>query len=467
MISSYQTDNQNMLKIKGYRDMNRRYGIESDGHMIGGKNRGKGKTKNIERSIILNVDSDSESGIDFPAKLSNHQMQRSEIDSALKKNAIFMMCIINDHYVIGACIAAFCHRKMLMRAGIKEKTDLVIMCDEKIYDKYHKLLQHPSLFDVVIKIDMRIFPDAQKYNYSKIKYSSWIGASLNKWQIMDHDEYDRIMFVDIALLPSDTKLYDLFNVDVPAVLVREKLLQESDKNTYKCTDGQDIKYKRTSDITYDEYLADDETYGTIHGNLVVIKPDKAQYKQYVEMTDKMYESGIYSIYKSGPDETSLFYFFLKMGIMVHNICHENATIPWDEKILIDISKGYEFSSMFKPWTKPKILCWPEELLWRDVYDILIKVIVKDDPESYKVLNSLFKRTILETYDRYVKSDSRSQQRNYNDKFINRYRKEFDSIKTISQSDDRDPVFDALMQLDSKIHVKFYGPLKTQKLTEAL
>lgn len=461
-----------MFKIKGYRNMNNGYGIKYDENMIGGKHDSGIITRNIKRSIILDIDTDNDSMTDNLVKLSNHQIKRSDTDQSPKKNAIFMMCIINDHYVIGACIAAYCHRKMLIKAGLKDTTDLVIMCDEKIYDKYHKLLQHSSLFDNVIKINMRIFPDAQKYNYSKIKYSSWIGASLNKWQIMDHDEYERIMFVDIALLPNDPKLYDLFKVEVPALLVREKLLQESDKHTYKCVDGQDIKYKRKSNITYDEYLADEETYGTIHGNVVVIKPDKIQYKQYVDMTNNIYKSGIYSIYKSGPDETSLFYFFLKMGIMVHNICHENATIPWDEQILIDISKGYEFSSMFKPWTKPKILCWPEEVLWRDIYDILVKVIVKNDPDSYKILNHLFKNTILDTYQRYIKSDNRSQHKNYNDKFVNRYKKEFDNIKAISHTNidvtnETDNIFDALMVLDSKIYVKFYGPLKTQNLTVLL
>ena len=428
------------------------------------------------KSIILETDTDEESS--FMGFIKKSQTAGSDGSDPIKKNAIFMMCIINDHYVIGACIAAYCHRKMLIRAGLKDTTDLVIMCDEKIYDKYHEVLNNPELFDIVIKIKIRIFPDAAQYNYSKIKYSSWIGASLNKWQIMDHDEYERIMFVDIALLPNDPKLYDLFKIKVPAVVVREKLSQKSDKHTYKCTDGQDIKHKRRSDITYDEYLANYETYGTIHGYLVVIEPNKNMYKQYVEMTDDIYKSGIYSIYGSGPDETSLFYFFLNMGMMVHNICHENATVPWDEQILIDISKGYEFSSMFKPWIKPKILCWPEELLWRDVYDILVKRIVKNDPESYKVLNLLFKKTIIETYDRYIVSDNKAQHKNYNNKFVNQYRKEFDNIKTISlrsnpsglrsnPSSRQDDIFDALMLLDSKIHVKFYGQLKTQRLTELL
>ena len=437
-----------------------------------------------DRSIILDSDmfdnTDSTDSIDSTDSVianiirSNlQQMHRSLLIT--KKNAIFMMCIINDHYIIGACIAAYCHRKLLISAGIKDTTDIVIMCDDKIYDRYHKLLINPVLFDLVIKLDLRMFPDAGKYNYSKMKYSSWIGASLNKWKILDHDEYNRIMFVDIALLPVDQRLYDLFKISEPGVLMRENFLHKT-KDTYNCADGQNIKNKRfdsSTDITYDQYLRDEAIYGTIHGNLVIVEPNKDLYRKYVEMTDVLYDkTGIYSIYKSGPDETSLFYFFLKMGIMVHTICHENAVIPWDEPGLIDVAKGYEFSAIYKPWTKPKVLCWPEELLWRDIYDIMIKHIVKSDPSSYSVLNELFKKTMVETYFRYINSDSKTQNKNYGNKFVLRYKKEMDDIKKITSADSYNPdnpdnVFDALMLLDSKIYVKYYGPLITQKITELL
>lgn len=446
-----------MLRVKGYRDINsslhirvpdfQHKGVISDDNTISLTQYSKLSRFNADNSSVNKSD----------------EIERKD----KKKNAIFMMCIVNEHYVIGACIAAYCHRRMLMRAGLKNAVDLCIMCDDKIYQKYHQLLEDPVLFDVVLNIEIRMFPDAKHYNYSKVKYSSWIGASLNKWQIMNHDEYHRIMFVDVALLPVSPKFYDLFNIPVPALLVREKLLQETDRNTYKCTDGEYIRYQRSVNVSYDQYLENEATYGTIHGNLVVIEPDKELYTEYVKMTDQIFESGIHSIYKSGPDETSLFYFFLKQGIMVHSICHENATIPWDEQILIDISKGYEFSSMFKPWTKPKILCWPEEILWRDVYDILIKHVVKTDSRNYAILNDLFKRTILDTYHRYVESDQRTRHKNYNDKFVTKMKKEFDHLDSIESEQDDDTLFDALMKLDSKIYVKYYGPLKTRALTDSL
>jgi len=391
--------------------------------------------------------------------------KNTEITSSLKsikKNAIFMMCIINEHYVIAACITAFCHRRMLTKAGIKDTTDLVIMCDDKIYSKYHKLLENSLFFDVVEIIDVRKFEIKEDYFFSKIKYSSWIGASINKWQSLSHDEYHRIIFTDIALIPVRPELYELFNKNVPSVLIRKKI--PSDKESYNCTDGEPIKNVRKCDISYDEYLKFEEIYGTIHGSIALLDPNKILYESYVKMTNDIYKNGIYSIYKSGPDETSLFYFFLKMNIKVYEICHENAVIPWDEPILVDSAKSYVFSSLFKAWIKPRVLCWPEELLWNDIFKVIQKLLVKSNVDSYTILNELYKQTHIDTYHKYVSSDSRTKQKNFNDKYVNRLRKEFDELSNIEDSDD---LFDSLERLGSKIFVKFYGQLKTDTLTKIL
>ncbi|VBB18261.1 putative transferase [Yasminevirus sp. GU-2018] len=387
-----------------------------------------------------------------------------------KKDAVFMMCIVNDQYVLGACIAIYCHRKMLEKAGLKEQTDLVIMCDEKIYDTYQHLLRGDPFFDRVEKIDIRTFQDAKTYNYSKIKYSSWIGASLNKWQIFRYDEYRKIMFVDVALLPVSPDFYKLFDKPTPLLIMRKDVLNDP-KDLY-CSDGQKIDYERRKDISYDTYLQKEGVYGTIHGNLVIIEPSMETYNEYVKLTDDIYKDGIYSIYKSGPDETSLYYFLMKKGYDVFSICHENATIPWDEHILIDISKGYEFSSMFKPWIKPKILCWPEEVLWRDIYEIIVKRLIKLESNQNNgsktgrsdQLRTLFKDTMLDTYMKYMKADQRTKVKNFNDKYVMRVQKEFNAIQSES---DPDKMFDALMRLDTRVYVKYYGKLKTDTLISVI
>jgi hypothetical protein len=381
------------------------------------------------------------------------------------KNAIFMMCIINDNYVIGACIAVYCHRKMLERYNLKYNIDLVLMCDEYIYDKYSNLLNCNIFFDRVEKINLRTFKDADKYDYAKLKYSSWIGASLNKWQILKYDEYDKIMFVDIALIPVDPQLYGLFNKSVPSFYMRSD--REGNRSIItkeECTDGQIIKFERDSNITFDQYLKNTDKYGTTHGNMIILKPDKQLSDKYEEMTNELYEDGIYSIYESGPDETSIFYFYMKQGITVHDICHENATIPWDEPYLVNVSKGYEFSSMYKPWVKPKILCWPEETLWSDIYKIIIKELNKINMDISRILQELYKTTIINTYVQYMSSDKKVRHRNYNDKYIKRFSKEFDALSDTTNNDD---LFESIMNIDSKIYTKYYGQLRTDKLTKVL
>lgn len=414
--------------------------------------------------------------------------------SSKKKNAIFMLLIRNPQYIIGAITVAYSHRKMLEYAGIKNETDLVIMCDNELYEKYNDLLNNSLFFDIVEKIELRDFKDASGYQYAK-KYSSWMGASLNKWQCIKYEQYEKIMFVDVALLPVRPEFYDLFKLPSPSVLIQKSVL--NDPKDLDCKDGLVVDFPNNPNLTYDEYLKNEDKYGSMHGNLVVIKPNKKLYDEYVELTNDIYENGIYSVYKSGPDVTSLYYFFINKQIPIHSICHENATIPWDEPILIDISKGYEFSSLYKPWIKPKILCWPEEILWRDIFNIITKklykrifsrpltvtteretqniVVIGPDPNSAAAaeqLKIIFETTIVDTFRKYIELDQRSQQKNFGGGFIKRFRNDFDMIvkmiKTEPNNEDSNSrIFSAIMKIDSKIYLKYYGNLKTSKLTEIL
>ena len=90
-----------------------------------------------------------------------------------KKNAIFNMCIVNEHYVLGCCVIAYCHRKLLEKHSLKNNIDLILICDELIYEKYHSLLKSNLLYDDVVKLEMRYFKDSSNYDYAKYKYSSY------------------------------------------------------------------------------------------------------------------------------------------------------------------------------------------------------------------------------------------------------------------------------------------------------
>lgn len=56
--------------------------------------------------------------------------------------------MLKDHYVIGACINAYTNKAMLHALNINN-IDLVIMCDDYIYDKYVDILS--IYFDKVKK----------------------------------------------------------------------------------------------------------------------------------------------------------------------------------------------------------------------------------------------------------------------------------------------------------------------------
>ena len=46
--------------------------------------------------------------------------------------AISFLCIVNEEYVLGACITAYSHRLMLKDSKFVDNVDLIILCDEYI-----------------------------------------------------------------------------------------------------------------------------------------------------------------------------------------------------------------------------------------------------------------------------------------------------------------------------------------------
>lgn len=396
-----------------------------------------------------------------------------------KKNAISMMCIINEHYVIGTCIAGYCHRKMLELAGKKENTDMIILCDITIYNKYQKLFNLPIFFDRVEMLDMRIFPDSPDYNYQKLKYSSWIGASLNKWQSLQFVEYNKIMFVDTAILPTQPDFYDLFDAKTPTLYIRQDADyirdKKNDNERINCKLNQNIldvypKIQKDFPDSYDKYVraSDISIYGSVHACLSIMKPDIDMYNKYVKLTDDLFKNGIYSVYHSGPDETTLYYYFRSNNIDVYDLCHLYALIPWDESVLVDAAKSYLFSSFYKPWTKPKFLQWGDEVLWRDIFDIITKKMLHPSSEYMRecvLLKDLYKKTVINTFRSYISFDSHIQHKNFNDKIIKKFKNDYSRVE--SSIDNDDALFEQIMHFDSKLYVKYYGSLKVDTLLSIL
>lgn len=349
------------------------------------------------------------------------------------RNAIFMLCILNDHYVLGACIAAFAHKQFINILNLN--VELVVMCDNYIFDKYNETLY--KYFDRVLKIKLRSFDLSDKYDFIKEKYT-WINYSLSKWECLKYDKYNKILFIDIDILPNNKDFYNLFEFNTPAfnILSREKI----------CINSKPFKYK--INYTYQQFIENIvDKIGSINGAICLLKPSKETYEKYIEFTDKIYKNGIYSHFITGPDETSLFYFYLKQKINMYDICNDYTVIPWDMAQLVKGAKAYNFLSWVKPWRKPLFLSWPEEIIWRDIYNIM---------PHYGSIEKLFYKTQIKYINEFNKMNLKKKNKYNNLEFEKKYNKEF--IDVINS-----PNIKNIKILEDKIFFKNYGILDKNKI----
>lgn len=315
------------------------------------------------------------------------------------KYAIVFLCMLKDHYVIGACIAAYTHRCFINRLNNKN-ISLVIMCDDYIYGKYKDLLK--IYFDKVKKIKLDKYTIDNDWKYAKEKYESWVAYATNKWQCLKYIKYDKILFLDIDILPAKLEFYNIFNLSSPAVL------RCRTEKTFKCNE------KIIDDIgkTYKDFVINKaDTLGTIDGGIVLLTPNKKTYKRYKKMTDKIFKKAMYSSSNSFPDETSLFY-FLNKKFDVYNICKEYCQIPWEVKPKENIINllSYNYNGFYKPWIVGRSLCFPEQQIWHDIYDKL---------NINKQLTELYNISLLEHYEKIFLTLNFS---------IQKYRYNIDKIK---------------------------------------
>ena len=352
-----------------------------------------------------------------------------------RKNAIFMLCMLKEHYVLGACIAAHCHRHYLDK--LNYHVDLVVICDNFIYKNYESTLS--KYFDKVINVGLRTIQLSNRYLFAKGKYT-WIQHSLTKWECLKYEEYYKILFLDVDILPNHISFYKLFNFNTPAFhnLHIKK----------KCINSKPFNYEAQE--SYEKYIFKYfEKYGSMDGGICLLKPNMNTYHDYVEYTNKIYNDGLYSHHLSSPDETSLFYFFAKKKEPMYDICTDYAVIPWDDVDLNEVARGYNFRSYIKPWIKPKFLSWPEEVVWRDLYDKMDK---KGNIEI------IFRNALVNEFDNYMNLPYKKQKRLYSNKFV---KKDKNLLNKINRSNNK---FNEIMKIDGKVIYRDYGTMNWKKNT---
>lgn len=274
------------------------------------------------------------------------------------KNAIAFLCMLNKHYVIAACVAAYTHRQLIKNTGRNIK--ILIMCDSMIYSECRDILE--KYCDDVVKINLIKYDMSERYEYARKKYN-WLQYSTNKWQCLNYEQYDKILFCDVDVLPVDSRFYDIFDMNAPAFNCN---FPDKSPLTIK---GNEFLLTR-GNMNFQSYIDDVHKYiGSADGGLCLFKPSKKEYNDYLNFTDRVFKYGMYSAWRSGPDETSIYYFyFYLLNKPISIIEHVYSIVPWESDVdSCRNALGYNFLSFVKPWIKRREYQWDEEKIWSDIF----------------------------------------------------------------------------------------------------
>jgi hypothetical protein len=291
------------------------------------------------------------------------------------RHAIVMLCILNDKYVLGAIINILHQRKLL---GKNNNIEFVIMVDHYIYKNNHNLLK--QYFDKVHLINLFKINDGDFYKSANKgfvkKYGSWLGYSTNKWQCLNLIEYDKVLFLDIDIIPIKKEFYDIFTFNTPAIHIHS---HNKINSCISNAESSTVNDTRITSFTFKQFVKKYkiEDTGSLDGGIILLKPNKKIAKEYENFTKEEFKTeGMVSFPFSSIDETSMYYFLhqiaKKQRSKIYTICSNYAYIFWDkEKMkLKEEGKGIyalNFLSFVKPWIKPITLCWKEELLWHSLF----------------------------------------------------------------------------------------------------
>ncbi len=290
-----------------------------------------------------------------------------------------MLLFGTDKYLNGCLCVCRAHRKLLQLNGLESKIDLVLMCDTVIYDSYRQVLEKFVDHLVVVKLDS--YSLAKNYQYKSSKYD-WLAVS------------QKVLFMDLDILPVSGKLYEIFEMKTTPAFSFNR------------------RYNEISGMDYRRYLGVASAF--INGGLVLLSPNKKDFEDYFAFVRGLSKEGELSggSMNSGPDETTLFYYYVFMKkVRFSFIARHYTAVPW-----VDLKKGmggsgrmvyrsYNYLSFRKPWKSPQIFMWPEEYIWRQLFfkvlrehkeliDTLLPIFVRDELSIYLQMDANFKEASL-------------------------------------------------------------------------
>ena len=276
----------------------------------------------------------------------------------MNKYAIAMLIFANEYYIPGTIISAYTHKKYINKFNLN--IDLIIMVDDKIYKYKDELLK---FFDKVKKINLIEMKLSNDYFVIK-KYSKWMKYSINKWQMMQFEEYEKILFLDADFLPLDEKFYQIFNFNTPAVTTNLPCKEGSELSKTFFMNVEDVnKINKKSAESYCDFAL--KLKSSINATVIMLKPDIVMYDEYINFIKKAENRGYKSLVHSGIDETSLLLFLrYYKDLPIYCIPKIFSIAPWDDKNY-DINNiyGLNYVSFIKPWLRLPMLQWGEENIW--------------------------------------------------------------------------------------------------------
>ena len=282
--------------------------------------------------------------------------------------AICNLIFTNPAYLVGGCLSAFVHKKYTKKLGLK--VDIIVMVDKIIYEFKDELLK---FYDEVILIELIELNISPEYNILQ-RYSNWIKYSVTKWEILNLTKWDKVLFIDIDMLPIKDDFYSILDMDVPALFFKHAQINDFNKKI----DKKEISDK--SSFRDDEWnKAPLHLNKSIDASLVLIKPDNKLYLEYLEFLKLCGKNKGYApLDTKGVDETTLLLFFLYYKKMdVYQIPYEFGTVLYDETYKYNINniKCVNFMSDKKPWTILSLFQWNYEYIW---HKIAKKALIKSD-----------------------------------------------------------------------------------------
>lgn len=306
----------------------------------------------------------------------------------MKKYAIAMLIFANEYYIPGTIISAYAHKKYINKFNLN--IDLIVMVDDIIYKYKDELL---IFFDQVKKINLLEMKLSNDYFVIK-KYSKWMKYSINKWQIMQYDNYGKILFLDADFLPLDEKFYEIFNFNTPAVTTNLPCDEGSElpKTFFMNVENVREINNASAESYYNIAL---KLQSSINATVIMLEPSIAMYDEYVNFLRKAEKRGYNSLTHSGIDETSLLLFLrYYKDIPIYCIPKKFSIAPWDDKNY-DINNiyGLNYVSFIKPWLRLPMLQWPEENIWH--------IIAKKALKKSEIITEIYINGLMENLDFFV------------------------------------------------------------------